>query len=574
VVKPFSIQAPEQVAKQYGGNKQKIAEAAQLGIVDPTAAVLAGMFIDKMRSAQQMEAGQKPTIAQQVLGAPQPQAAPPQGMPPEMSGGLGATPQAMPPEMSAPQEMPQEMGMAEGGIVGLGVPDAMFDEPNNGGYAPGGLVAFAPGGPVAPGGWGSYFEQVATESVPGVGVNSRKRTAARNAAVGGVGDSYHLTDDARDFRPPQGMSMAQLAAQLRGKFGSGYDIIDEGDHVHVEPGPALGRMVRAGKSFDPGQVGKLRPAERAPATTAGLGATAPATGAGKDTSWGGDLSGQVGSMITSAGKTYDEQVPPPKREARDALLAYTKEYSSPEAIEKQRKQDMWSTLAEIGFNMAGTNSPSLLQAVGTAAAAALPGAKADKKAREERKREALRTYAEVEGLDNEDAKARRDGVLDLAKTTIGLKESAIGRKFEQDKTVFTQGQETTRTQAGIKSAEKIAGMNVQGRLDEAGITAGSYANTNDKLIQQELLKASGEAVKLANENLKTDPDYIRARGVNDSAGMRAAEEKLRQYYYGMLTAGLTGGQPAGGQPAGGAQRTAKDKAGKTIVYQNGQWVYP
>ena len=50
--KPYRIQSPEAIAKDYGGNKQQIAQAMQMGIVDPTAGVLAGMFIDRMRSAQ------------------------------------------------------------------------------------------------------------------------------------------------------------------------------------------------------------------------------------------------------------------------------------------------------------------------------------------------------------------------------------------------------------------------------------------------------------------------------------------------------------------------------------------
>ena len=170
--KPFSMQSPEQIAKDYGGNKQKIAEAMQMGILDPTAGTLAGMFIDRMRSAAQAEGAPQQTVAEQVFAPP----APPTGAP----AGLGATPEAaamppmdamppmnaMPPqEMGAPQmEMPaEEMPMmAEGGMVppymaggGLSdvpLPDGMFDEPSNGGfgdgYAGGGMVAFAPGGDV------------------------------------------------------------------------------------------------------------------------------------------------------------------------------------------------------------------------------------------------------------------------------------------------------------------------------------------------------------------------------------------------------------------------------------------
>lgn len=163
--KPYNLQSPEQIAKDYGGNKQKIAEAMQMGLLDPTAGTMAGMFIDRMRSAAQQEAAPQQTVAQQVM-APQPQM--PMGAPPAPAG-LGATPQAaaMPPMGAAPpMGMPAPQGempmMAMGGMVppyasggGLSdmpLPDGMFDEPSNGGfgdgYAGGGMVAFNPGGPV------------------------------------------------------------------------------------------------------------------------------------------------------------------------------------------------------------------------------------------------------------------------------------------------------------------------------------------------------------------------------------------------------------------------------------------
>lgn len=184
--KPFNMQSPEQIAKDYGGNKQKIAEAMQMGILDPTAGTLAGMFIDRMRSAAQQEAVPQQTVAQQVFSP-----APPPEAPAAPPAGLGATPEAaaMPPMDAAPQmgpppqEMalpPQEMAppqmempaeempmMAEGGMVppymaggGLSdvpIPDGMFDEPSNGGfgdgYAGGGMVAFGTGGDVDPTDW-------------------------------------------------------------------------------------------------------------------------------------------------------------------------------------------------------------------------------------------------------------------------------------------------------------------------------------------------------------------------------------------------------------------------------------
>lgn len=171
--RPFSIQSPEAIAKEYGGNKQKIAQAMQMGIIDPTAGTLAGMFIDRMRAAAQQEQAPQQTIAQQIMAPPQQmseldttlQAA--FGPPPSRGGeappaGLGATPEAaqmmappMAPPMGAPEAPP--MGMAEGGMVppymagggltDLPVPAGMFDEPNDGSYAGGGIVALAGGTP-------------------------------------------------------------------------------------------------------------------------------------------------------------------------------------------------------------------------------------------------------------------------------------------------------------------------------------------------------------------------------------------------------------------------------------------
>jgi hypothetical protein len=106
---------------EYGGNKQKIAQAAQMGLIDPTAAVMAGMFIDRMRNAQKEEMVPQTTVANDVMATPQ------------MAAGLGATPQAA-------------MAPAEAGVAALPVPDEMV--PNE--YAGGGLIAFANGGDTSP----------------------------------------------------------------------------------------------------------------------------------------------------------------------------------------------------------------------------------------------------------------------------------------------------------------------------------------------------------------------------------------------------------------------------------------
>lgn len=154
--KPFNLQAPEDIAKEYGGNKQRIAQAMQMGLVDPTAGTLAGMFIDRMRTAQMQEQAPPPqTIAQQVFAPPQPMM-PPQGAPAPNPGPMAPAPMGGAPA-PAPASAPPPLGMAaggyvppymEGGLTELPLPDTMFDENRDGGYAGGGLVAFAQAGEV------------------------------------------------------------------------------------------------------------------------------------------------------------------------------------------------------------------------------------------------------------------------------------------------------------------------------------------------------------------------------------------------------------------------------------------
>jgi hypothetical protein len=70
--------------------------------------------------------------------------------------------------------------------------------------------------------------------ISGERVTSTFRSAAHNKRVGGVKNSYHLTGRARDSVPPPGMSMGEYAARLRAA-NPHLDVINEGDHVHIEP---------------------------------------------------------------------------------------------------------------------------------------------------------------------------------------------------------------------------------------------------------------------------------------------------------------------------------------------------
>lgn len=74
----------------------------------------------------------------------------------------------------------------------------------------------------------------APRGIPGERVTSTLRSPARNQAVGGVRNSYHLTGQARDSVPPPGMSMGEYYRRLKA-LNPGMDVINEGDHIHIEP---------------------------------------------------------------------------------------------------------------------------------------------------------------------------------------------------------------------------------------------------------------------------------------------------------------------------------------------------
>jgi len=74
----------------------------------------------------------------------------------------------------------------------------------------------------------------APKGIPGERVTSTYRSPAHNRRVGGVPNSWHLRGKARDSVPPPGMSMSAYANALM-RLNPGLQVINEGDHVHIEP---------------------------------------------------------------------------------------------------------------------------------------------------------------------------------------------------------------------------------------------------------------------------------------------------------------------------------------------------
>lgn len=432
MAKPFSIQSPEDIAKQYAGNKKKIGEAMQMGIIDPTAGVLAGMFIDRMRGAQVQEGANPPTVAQQVMGglppAPSAPLPPAGGIGAPAQGGLPMTPDmsAMAPDMAAMAPAPEApMGMAAGGAAyappymmggldGLPIPDTMFDENRNGGYddgyAHGGIVAFGSGGYTLDSAWARI-----KKIEGGLGPNGEMRVSP----AGAVGPAQLMPDTA-----PEAARLAGLPwDENRYRTDPNYNEALGKAYFASRVAARKGDYEKAALDYHSGMgnvdKGKIGPAGREylrQFTEDAVPERDQATAAGRL----GSLEDIVAAVQGINRKSADELGYEQRVKAR------LEEKASDEYYEKQRKADMWQTLAEIGFNMASSKSPYVLQAIGEAAAASMPGARADKKDRKEAKDRAL------EGLMELGARNRKEA-MDALQVAIPVWQAGMSAEQFQQK---------------------------------------------------------------------------------------------------------------------------------------------
>jgi hypothetical protein len=456
MAKPFSIQSPEDIAKEYAGNKQKIAQAMQMGVVDPTAGVLAGMFIDRMRSAQAQEGVPQATVAQQVMGG-----APPVPAPPLPAGGLGATSQAAPPmtpemgmappmpAMPAPQEAP--MGMADGGLAMLPVPDAMFDEPTNGGYSGGGIVAFSDGGDID-------LERLRRailmqESGGDYGVMNREGSGA-------MGAYQFMPDTARALAKRAGVEYRPDL--MSGKGGRSKEGIAYQERLMDE-------QMKDILAFSGGDVGRAGIYHFAGPNEKGHGP--------KTRQYGQDILRRYsGSKDSGEMPERDVQSAEGRRRLSDDQLALAQERFAalpegglgeleayyrgeldPKAQREERKQDMWMALTQLGANMAASKSPFFLQAAGEAIASALPGVAASKKERKEAERDARKGLREVLGLARDEQKevlnyAQEREIAELG-AEIGGIERAERRAEAEEERKFRSREATLGHTRALKEIE-------------------------------------------------------------------------------------------------------------------------
>lgn len=413
MAKPFSIQSPENIAKEYAGNKQMIAQAMQMGVVDPTAGVLAGMFIDRMRSAQMQEQAPQTSVAQQVMGG-----APPVPAPPLPAGGLGSTAPAgappvtpemgMPPEMGMAPPMPEgaPMGMAEGGLAMLPVPDTMFDEPTNGGfndgYAGGGIVAFSDGG------MADLYDRV-----------EQVESGGRQSAVspkGARGVMQLMPGTMRD--PGFGVRPMQADTEEENRR-VGREYLDAMYSRYGDETAAL-----AAYNWGPGNVDKWLKSgadpKKLPKETRDYigkvtGDKGASSGAPRRTS------NDIPDILAGAERFRESltQNITPKTQRREEMIAELEGAVDPETRAADRKARRYEALAQFGFQLAQTPG-SLLQAAGAAASQVLPTLrKGDEEARKQLRADQSALIS-LEDKSNEEKQKIELLALELAKAEAGL----------------------------------------------------------------------------------------------------------------------------------------------------------
>ena len=497
--KPYSIQSPEQIAKDYGGNKQKIAEAMQMGVVDPTAGTLAGMFIDRMRSAAQAEQVPQQTVAQQVFSPPAPPAPmggpppAPTGAPPAPPAGLGATPQAtqmqiVPPMPEASEAEAPPMGMAEGGMVPpyaqggglttLPLPDTMFDEPDNGGYADGGIVAFAGGGDTDPLNWmrsrvtSKYGEKRSYETHPGIDFGVGKDTPIGAPAPGTAKVGYDKANGnfVRIFHPDGTSSSYSHLSKATVKDGQEVgpaDIIGLSGSTGRSTGPHLhfGARDADGNRMDP---------------TSFFRSIAPQTASGKwnaggkrgDNSDASSFDNKMPQLMDLAARYRDSfaKNATPENTRRDQLIKEIESGLSPEEEAKNRQQDKWGALAQLGFGIAGSKTPNFLQALGETASEVLPNIMKQRAADKTARRADVEALAALETKSNEEKQKIEALALEMAKAEAGLLSDE--RKMDLQYRIANMDDATKRMIAAASDAMayRLENMRQIGETNRTGMT--------------------------------------------------------------------------------------------------------
>jgi hypothetical protein len=199
------------------------------------------------------------------------------------------------------------------------------------------------------------------------------------------------------------------------------------------------------------------------------------------------------------------------------------EMSSPEALAAQKKQDFWGSLAQIGFGMAGSNSPYFLQAAGQAASAALPGMQQATQARKAQEMAGLQGQLGIENLTNQEASALAARAAEL---------SEMRKKGQIDQQQFEAQMELKREELAVDREYK------RGMVAAAGTRASSSGRaqaTGEKplTMAQAMAAVTREMATSRDKNVRNmtaEQQIARARAIiAASSGPAPAAGAVRVY---------------------------------------------
>lgn len=460
--KPLSLQSPEHIAQEYGGNKQKIAQAVQMGVIDPTSGLMAGMFIDRMRAAQAQEQAPHQTVAQQVLGPQGPQGGPPQGglggLPPGGQGPQGGPPPGAPPMQMASAAPPPggpppqgPVGMAGGGLTTLPVPDAMFDEHT---FAGGGIVAFSTGNEV-----GGYTYQDASRGISSSDPATRAMAAAwlRN----------YQTKQSKPYVAPDLSPATADQNRLVGMYAAANDqnATDQQRNEARQAIYAQGQQEQTVPVVAPATASPTSLADIAPPGTPIVAPTAAPRPTIADIARSAATAKNVPTPTPRPDLPTDVAATPVESlEALQARMkglygaAPTPDKTSAEDKAARKKEDLYSALAQAGFSMMAGTSQNALTNIGEGFKAAIPTMQASlKERRADEKEERAQAFAAKVAAHTDNVSAA-NAAYTMYHDASKDKQDALDKQLERE--VQTAGQQVQRdvgmAQVNKRSAEDNA----------------------------------------------------------------------------------------------------------------------
>jgi hypothetical protein len=244
----------------------------------------------------------------------------------------------------------------------------------------------------------------------------------------------------------------------------------------------------------------------APAQNTGLGAAAAAAGAPPAAAaaahaaqkvavagGGVKMSSKVSSKVATATKDAAAGTPPSADTLQSRIDAIRKANDDPQAkaymdgmsdrLAKQKKEDIWSAIAQIGFGMAASKIPYALQALGEAATAALPGME-------------------------KATQARRAAEADMAKMQMDMRrqDTALGvNLYDANQKVAAE-----RYAADLNYKGHMATVAAQLGAASMQAAASKFVAMQHQPTQAELIK---EATATAMPAYTNDPTWLKSHGL-------------------------------------------------------------